>query len=213
MSSPSKPLTPFPRPLGALLLVALSVLVPAAPSLLAQDGGAASAQLEDRILAVVDEDPILDSDVERLVALGLIAPKPGESDDAFRRRLLEELIEQRLRFHAIERFGFEEVPVAAVDEQVAAIRARFPDQGSFAAELARLGLNERGLRQLLTRQLMVLTYVEERLGPRIFVRTEEIESYYRDVLTPKLKAGGAEVPPIEEVRDQMWGYIVWQQQQ
>src|SRR5436309_9382155 len=63
--------------------------------------------LRDRVLAVVDEDPILASDVERVVRLGLDAPNPGESDEAFRRRVLNGLIEQRLQFHEIDRYGFE----------------------------------------------------------------------------------------------------------
>lgn len=157
-------------------------------------------ELEDRILAVVDEDPILDSDLERLVALGLVAPAPDESPEAFRRRVLDALIEQRLRFHAIERFGFEEVPVAAIDEEIAQIRGRFEDEAAFRDELKRLGLSEKGLRQLLSRQLMVLTYIEERLGPRIFIRDQDIQAYYRQVLVPEL-GGDAAVPPIDEVRE------------
>lgn len=157
-------------------------------------------QLEDRVLAVVDEDPVLESDLERLTALGLVAPEPGEGQDAFRRRLLDALIEQRLRFHAIERFGFEEIPVQAVEGQVAEIKARFEDDAAFRDELARLGLDQQALRQLLTRQLMVLTYTEERLGPRIFVRDEDISAYYRNVLVPGL-GPGTDVPPLETVRE------------
>lgn len=196
------------RPLLRILLVAAlsaaaSPVLPVLP-LEAQavtDPGDTDTVLEDRILAVVDDDPILDSDVERLVALGLVSRGSEEPEEDFQRRLLEALIEQRLRFHAIERFGFEQIPVEAVEEELAAIRSRYPDAAAFQNELERLGLNERGLRQLLSRQLMVLTYIEERLGPRIFIRSEEIESYYRNTLGPRLEESGATAPPLEEVRD------------
>ena len=63
------------------------------------------------MLAVVDEDPVLASDVERAIRLGLEQPRPGETDERFRRRVLDALIDQRLQFHEIDRFNFEQVPV------------------------------------------------------------------------------------------------------
>ena len=92
------------------------------------------------MLAVVDEDPILASDVNRVVALGLKAKNPGEDDTAFRRRVLDDLIEERLRFHEIDRFGFEQAPVAEIDKQVAVVRARFKDEATFQKTLRSLDL-------------------------------------------------------------------------
>jgi parvulin-like peptidyl-prolyl isomerase len=157
--------------------------------------------LQDRALAVVDEDPVLASDVERVVRLGLDAPKPGESDEAFRRRVLNALIDQRLQFHEVDRFGFQQVPVDEIERRVAAIRARFPDEGSFQKALKEVGLDLKGLRQLMARQLLVLTYVDERLGPRVFVTPDEINRYYRQVLTPEMQKRGQPAPPVEDVRD------------
>ena len=77
------------------------------------------ATLQDRVLAVVDEDPILASDVERAIRLGLEQPRPGETDERFRRRVLDALIDQRLQFHEIDRFNFEQVPVDEIQKRVA----------------------------------------------------------------------------------------------
>ncbi len=57
------------------------------------------------------------------------------------------------------------------------------------------------MRQILARQLSVLAYVEQRLGPRVFVGIEEIRKYYDEVLVPKLEAAGEPVPPIDEIRE------------
>ena len=46
------------------------------------------------------------------------------------------------------------------------------------------------LRQLVARQLLVLTYVDERLGPRVFVGPDDINRYYRSVLTPEMQKPG-----------------------
>jgi hypothetical protein len=157
--------------------------------------------LQDRVLAVVDDDPILDSDVERVVRLGLETPKSGEGDEPLRRRVLNELIEQRLQFHEIDRFGFEQVPVSEIEKRVAAIRARFPDDASFQKALKEVGLDPKRLRQLVTRQLLVLTYVDERLGVNVFVTPDEIGRYYREVLTPEMQKRGQPAPPLDDVRD------------
>lgn len=160
-------------------------------------------KLRDRVLAVVDEDPILQSDLDRVIALGLAQPRPGEDPTAFRRRILDQLIEERLRFHEMDRFGFEQVPVEDVDAHVAEIRARFKDEAAFQKALRDQKMTVKDLRQVVARQLMVLAYVDEQLGPRVFVSLDDISNYYRTVLTPELQKQGQTVPPLEDVRDQI----------
>lgn len=157
--------------------------------------------LQDRVLAVVDEDPILASDVDRVIKLGLIKPNAGEADTAFRRRVLDALVEERLRFHEIDRYGFEQVPVEEIEAQVARIRQNFPDDAAFRQALADVGLDVKSLRQLVARQLLVLAYVDERLGARVFVSLDDISRYYRNVLTPQMQRQGQSPPPLEDVRE------------
>jgi hypothetical protein len=169
-----------------------------APAVGGQPG---KAVLQDRVLAVVDEDPILASDVERVIKLGLEQPREEEAEPQFRRRVLNSLIEERLRFHEIDRFGFEQVPVDEIERNVAKIRDRFPDDAAFQKALKEVGLDLKKLRQLVARQLLVFTYVDERLGPRVFVSLEEINRYYRNVLTPQMQSQGKQPPPVEDVRE------------
>ncbi|MFP5289080.1 MAG: SurA N-terminal domain-containing protein [Thermoanaerobaculia bacterium] len=192
--------TRFPRRMA--LLASLLIL----PSL---SGAAQTAPppqqnvLRDRVLAVVDEDPILASDVDRVLRLGLMKSNEGEADAAFRRRVLNSLIEERLRFHEIDRYGFEQVPVEEIEAQVARIRQNFPDDEAFRQALREVGLDSKGLRQLVARQLLVLAYVDERLGARVFVSLDEISKYYRNVLTPEMQRRGQTPPPLEEVREEI----------
>lgn len=192
-----------PRALRPVILSGFAVLLA-----LLRAGSPAEAQTpklvqQDRVLAVVDEDPILASDVERAIRLGLQQANPGETGEAFRRRVLNALIEERLRFHEIDRFGLEQVPVDEIERNVAKIRARFPDEAGFQKALKEVGLDPKKLRQLVARQLLVLTYVDERLGPRVFVSLDDINRYYRDVLTPEMRRRGQPVPPVEDVRDEI----------
>jgi hypothetical protein len=163
----------------------------------------AAPKLEDRVLAVVDEDPILASDLERVIALGLKPQKPGENEVVYHRRVLNDLIEERLRFHEIDRFSFEQVPVDDIDSHLAEIRGRFKDEATYQKTLKDHGLTVKDLRQLVARQLMVLAYVDEQLGPRVFVSLDDINTYYRNTLTPAMQKQGQTVPPVEDVRDQI----------
>jgi hypothetical protein len=173
----------------------------------AEAAEATGARSVDRVLAVVDDDPILASDIERVVGLALDARRAGEDDRGFRRRILDGLIEQRLRFHEVERFGFSEIPADAVDVQVASLRSQFSDAGAFERRLASLGMNLGALRQLLTRQILVLAYVEERVGPRVFVGLEDIRRYYETVLAPEARKSAQEAPPLEDVRERIRGVL------
>ena len=195
-------MAPMERPRRILLSSVLLSLVCLAPGAAQTPKPAQPApKLEDRVLAVVDEDPILASDLNRAIALGLKQRREGEDETVFRRRVLDELIEERLRFHEIDRFGFEAVPVAEIDAQVAQIRGRFPDEKAFQAALKEQGVTPKQLRQLVARQLMVLTYVDEQLGPRVFVSLDDVTNYYQGVLTPEMQRRGQTVPPLEDVRD------------
>jgi hypothetical protein len=155
----------------------------------------------DRILAVVDDDPILASEAEQILAFGIVKPEPDEDERDTYRRALDFLIEERLRFHEVDRFGFAEVPIDIVDGEFARLQKRLGGPAKFDKVLADLGLDEQGARQLLARQVMIWIYVEERLGARIFVSLEDISQYYDEELVPQLVGRGSEVPPMSEVRE------------
>jgi hypothetical protein len=188
----------------ALASLLLASPPPAAkPPAAASEKTAKTANLKDRILAVVDEDPILNSDLDRVIALGLKQKNPNEDELVFRRRVLNDLIEERLRFHEIDRFGFEQVPVDQIDAHVVELRARFKDEATLQKVLKEHGMTLKDLRQLVARQLMVLAYVDEQLGPRVFVSIDDINTYYRNTLVPEMQKRGQAAPPPEEVRDQI----------
>jgi peptidyl-prolyl cis-trans isomerase SurA len=190
----------FAALLAGTVASAVAQKKPAAPKAAPAAAGTKPV-LQDRVQAVVDEDPILASDVERVIKLGLEKPNPDETDAQFRRRVLDGLIDQRLQFHEIDRFNFQQAPVDDIQKRVAEIRARYPDDAAFEKALKEVGLDVKSLRQLVARQLLVLTYVDERLGSRVFVGPDDINRYYREVLTPEMQKRGQPVPPLADMRE------------
>lgn len=188
------------RAVRLLALLLLPLLPPVSAAAQAPRAGF-DLRLQDRILAVVDEDPILHSDVELVVGLGLIAREPGEGEEDFRRRVLDQLIDQRLRFHEVGRFGEGAVPVEAIEEGVDNVISQFDSEQQFLERLRALGLTLAEVRQIVARQIAVIEYVNERLGPRVFVGLEDIRTYYEEVLVPTVEARGEEPPPLADVRE------------
>jgi hypothetical protein len=111
------------------------------------------------------------------------------------------LIEQKLRFHEVDRYGFAELPIEVIDEELDRIRARFDSEEEFRERLAELSLAEQSLRQIVARQVMVWIYVEERLGARVFVGLDDVQRYYDEVFVPQLVEQRQTVPPLQEVRE------------
>lgn len=182
---------------GFILALALPISIPGTPQVSASE----ERRPADRILAIVDDEPILASDVEQLVRLGLLPRGEAEDQRQYRRRILDQLIEQTLRYHEVDRFGFAEVPVDKVEEELARVRSGFASEDAFAQRLSELSITVDQLKQFLARQIMVLVYVDERLGARVFVGMEHIQDYYDNTLTPALREAGDPVPPIDDVRE------------
>jgi len=181
------------RPLLGVLLLASGIAVAQAPQ----------GTPADRIVAVVDDDPLLASDLSRAIAFGLTERLDEEEDDAYQRRVLDRLIEEKLRFHEIDRFGFQELPLEEVSRSFNELRRGFPSQEAFDSKLEELGLTEEQLKEILARQLLVLVFVEERLGPRVFVSLDSIREYYEETLVPTMRRRGRPVPELDEVREQI----------
>ena len=162
------------------------------PLVLGGGGPGASGQLQpgagaarvDRVLAVVNGEPITYSEVLEAIALMPGATPPPTVDDA-----LERLIDARLMEHEARRY-LQEPP--SEEESEATLRAlmdRFATPEDYRATLRRLGVAEDYLRKRIQRELIVDRYVDRRFRPLVQVAQRDVEEYYRTVLLPDLDAG------------------------
>ena len=161
------------------------------------------AAIVDRIAATVEGEVITVSEVNQLVTLRFLARERSESDDDYRRRTLEAMIAQALRFRDVERFGAADIPPDSIEARLGELRARFGTDAEFAQALARTELTLDELRALIKRQLQVEAYIEERFSPLIFVSLEEIERYYREVWSVQRRERGLPVVALSQVREEI----------
>lgn len=118
-------------------------------------------ELIDRVLAVAAGDVITLSDVRAAQDFALVEATPGA--DAVP-TVLSRLIERALILDEVDRYAPPEPPSEAIDRALDAVRARFPLPDTFAAALARSGLDEQRLRAILRQNLRVEAYVGQRFS-------------------------------------------------
>lgn len=181
------------RALSCAAFLAAMLLVP--PS--------ASARIIDRVAAIVDRQAITVSEVNQLVTMRLISRNEGESDDAYRRRILELMISQSLRHRDVERFGAEDIAPDVIEARLVQVQKRFASPEEFAAALASTELTLDEVRAIIKRRLQVEAYIEERFSPLIFVSLEEIERAYREVWIPQRQQRGLAVTPLADAREEI----------
>ena len=160
-----------------------------------------TGRLLDRVVAMIGEDPVFLSDIERTLALGLVKPFDGEDREALERRVLAGLIDQRLRLRAVERYNLPPPPAAEIEAQLGELAERFGGRRALRDQLSELGLGDEDLRRLVERQLRILTYIDQRLRPRVFIEPEAIRAYYDDELVPAMDRRGESTPPLDQVED------------
>ncbi|HEX6974863.1 MAG TPA: hypothetical protein VF147_10705 [Vicinamibacterales bacterium] len=137
----------------------------------------ASPEIIDRILAVVGNSIITQSDLVAAERLGLEkAPRGAEDPTA---ASLERLIERRLMLIEVDRYAPPEPPPANVDLRLEQVRLSFPSLAAFEAVLKETGLDEIQLRRRLRDDLRIDAYLQQRFGTVVQPTEEQILEYYQ----------------------------------
>jgi hypothetical protein len=164
---------------------------------------AASAEVIDRIVAVVNRTPILASDCDeelRFEALvdGRAPDASPKSVDAALNRLIDQmLIEQQMAASKYAPAG--EVETNAAIEQVR--KQISPDGQQWAAALRRYGLPESTVEEHVRRQVNQLRYIELRFRSEALPTSDAVQRYYREQYLPRLRAAGGGEKALADVRE------------
>src|SRR5271157_5377440 len=168
----------------------------------------ANAVVLDRVVAVVNNQAILASDVDDEVRLAVLDPGGIGHSVLTPKRALEQLISRALIQQQIHQEDAQasEPTQADVDARLTEIRREVPacihfncasDQG-WTAFLAAHGLTPKRVETYLRYRLQILRFIELRFRQGIRIAPEEIEAYYRETLLPQY-APGEDIPPLDKV--------------
>ncbi|HYV40298.1 MAG TPA: hypothetical protein VEO02_00755 [Thermoanaerobaculia bacterium] len=166
--------------------------------------GTAGGATVDRIAATVNDIAIPESEVRRAMAVSALRPEAGETPDAFRARVLDALIDERLQYDDALRFGPAVPDAAEVEAKLKKLRDRIAREGKNpAAEFAAAGLTTEEVRATVERQLIIQRYLQERFRPIAFADEDRAREEYEKRYALERKAAGLSVPAFEAVSEEM----------
>lgn len=167
----------------------------------------AATQL-DSVVAVVNRQVILASDIEDDIQLSVLDPQPGTDGTLTRQHALEELISRALIQQQIRRDDLPAIQPSTAEvkarlEEIrkqlpACVRAHCSTEAGWKAFLAAHNLTQYRVEAYLHNRMEILTFIEQRFRQGIQITEPQIETYYRDTLLPQYPSGMA-APPLKEV--------------
>ncbi len=189
-------------------LVALCLTATAIASALAQRLPAGEPVVLDRVVAVVNNQAILASDLDTEMRLAVLDPaRVGRGvltpQRALQQLISRALIEQQIRQEDLEATepAPEEVAARLTEmrkELPACVRQNCASDDGWKTFLASHNLAPEGVEDYLRHRLEILAFIELRFRQGISISHEEIESYYHGTLLPQYTPG-EKVPPLDQV--------------
>lgn len=143
-----------------------------------------SAEVVDRIVAVINDSVITLSELNAATAVALDKLDAGERKDPakveeLRAKVLDGLVEQKLVKQAADKAGID-ISEREIDNAVEDIkRQNNLTQESLLLALAQSGLTVREYREQLREQIRQVKFMNKEFRSKISIQPEEIEDYYK----------------------------------
>lgn len=159
---------------------------------LPQAARASAPELVDRILVIVDEEAVLQSDLEAAIAsyrmgMAYAGRDVSDTDEEVRERILKQLVDNKLILAAAKQEGIEitnEEVASRVQEEVDSAVRRYGSLSRLETELKRNDMSLADYRKVMASQLRDRHYIQSIISsfirPRIEIRDGEITAYYQE---------------------------------
>jgi hypothetical protein len=185
----------------------------------AQAPEASAPVMLDRVVAVVNNNAILSSDLNDEIRLSVLEPNSEQGvetpQEALERLISRTLIRRQIREEDAQAVKPTAEEVAA---RIAGIRNQLPacrhqecsTDAEWKAFLDSHGLTQKQVESYLRDRLEILGFIEGRFRQGIHISQEEIETYYRNTLLPQYPPGQA-APPLDQVSKRIEEILLQQQ--
>jgi parvulin-like peptidyl-prolyl isomerase len=178
-----------------------------------------AGQTIDRVIAIVNGDLILESDVDEEKRFAAFQPFSTGGKDFTREKAVERLINRTLILQQSRLQTIGGVKDEAVAAQIQTLRKDIPACKQYHCEtdegwkkfVADQGFTETELQQRWKQRMEVLSYIENRFRMGIRVTPEEISDYYKKNLLPQYAKAKAVAPPLDELSDRIQEILLQQQ--
>jgi hypothetical protein len=164
---------------------------------LAIAGGMAAQEIADRIVARVENDIILLSDIRALSRYQQFLDGKSETDA----QILERLIDQWIVRTEASVSRFPQPSDADIDRELERVQKSFASKEEFEARRKQIGLSVAEIRETVAAQLYLSNYLDSRFRPGVRIDPKTIDDFYEKSVVPRAKARGQEPPPLDTARD------------
>jgi peptidyl-prolyl cis-trans isomerase SurA len=172
----------------------------------------------DKLVAIVNNDIILESDVDEEMRFTKLYPYRTTSGDTPRAQALTRLIDRDLILQQI-RQPAPVVDKAQVDSEENDLRKDLPacqhadckSDAGWANFLASAGFTEEELRSRLEQRAEVLRFIEQRFRSGIRISDKQIEDFYTQTMLPQYRKEHATPPSLEVLSPRIEELLLQQQ--
>ncbi len=158
---------------------------------------ASAQEVIDRIIARVENDVILLSDLRNLQRYQLLVDGNQESDAL----ALDRLIDQWIVRSEANASRFPQPSADEIDRGLDRLRKSFDSPADYEARKKASGLTGAQIRAMMASQLYLGNYLDSRFRPSARVDSQQIEDFYNSALVPRAKARGQQPPTLDASRE------------
>ena len=170
-------------------------------------GGYIGAQeILDRVVARVENDIILLSDVQALSRYQQLVEGKSETPE----QILDRLIDQWTVQTEAEVARFPHPSDTDIDRGLSRLQKSFGSTEEYEARKKEIGLDDSEIRRIIGAQLYLSNYLDSRFRPSVQIDPKAIEDFYQSAVLPVAKARGQEPPSLEAARDSIQEALIQQ---
>ncbi len=173
----------------------------------------------DRIVAIVNDDVILESDVDEERRFESIQPYRGSAAEFSRERAVQRLIDRALILQqaALEPEGA--ITDQDLDSQLTKLRKDIPSCAQYHCDtdagwqkyLADRGFTVEEFKELWRKRMQLLRFIEVRFRNGIHISDDEIKEYYEKTMLPEYAQQKATPPKLETLSTRIEEVLLQQQ--
>lgn len=173
----------------------------------------------DRVVAIVNDDLILDSDVNEELRLQAFDPYRTSSEKLSNERALERLINRALIVQQLKLQPEDQPSDADVNKQIDQLRKDIPACTQYHCQtkegwdrfLAENGFTEASFFARWKERMAVLSFIEDRFQMGVNITPEQIRTYYDKTLLPEYARQHAPAPKLNTITNQIREVLLQQQ--
>jgi parvulin-like peptidyl-prolyl isomerase len=154
-------------------------------------------EVVDRIVARIENDIILLSNVQELARYQQLVEGKAESDA----QILDRLIDQWIVRSEADTAQFPRPSDADVAAGVERVQKSFTTSAEYETRKKQVGLTDTEIKNMVAAQLYLGNYLDSRFRPSVKVEPKDVEDFYEKAVVPRAQARGQAPPSLDTARD------------